>query len=178
MPVYIKNIFERWVISDFSALLKSFSSIWIPLTSLPSVRSFPYASKKASTVATDLKSLYPAFASNPKRTWSTFVDFLVIFDQFDYSLTEIAKHAGVSYSTIQLIWGDLEKTGIVKQSRIVGKAKMYKINKDNPVVKEFIKFYWGVIKAATKIKIEARQKVYVWLKLLIEISLEKISEKK
>ena len=89
------------------------------------------------------------------------LDFLVTYDQFDYSLTDIAKHAEVSYSTIQLIWDDLEKTGIVKQSRIVGRAKMYGINKDNPVVKEFIKIYWGAIKAAAKLKVEGRQKIYV-----------------
>jgi len=97
------------------------------------------------------------FGDSPKNK---ILDFLVTFDQFDYSLTEIAKHAGVSYSTIQIIWGDLEKTGIVKQSRIIGKAKMYKINKGNPVVKEFIKFYWGIIKAAAKIKIDVTKKVY------------------
>ncbi|MBI2672001.1 winged helix-turn-helix transcriptional regulator [Candidatus Woesearchaeota archaeon] len=97
------------------------------------------------------------FGDSPKNK---ILDFLVVFDEFDYSLTDIAKYAGVSYSTIQLIWDDLEKTGIVKQSRIVGKAKMYKINKDNPVVKEFIKFYWGAIKAATKLKIDIKQKIY------------------
>ncbi len=85
------------------------------------------------------------------------LDFLVVYDQFDYSLTDIAKNSGVSYSTIQLIWNDLEKCGIVTQNRIVGKAKMYKINKENPVVKAFIKFYWDITKTVTENKLKGKK---------------------
>jgi predicted transcriptional regulator len=75
------------------------------------------------------------------------LDFLTIYDQFDYSLTDIAKNAGISYSTLQLMWSDLENSGIVKQSRIVGKAKMYTINKKNIFAKAFIDFYWKITKS-------------------------------
>jgi DNA-binding transcriptional ArsR family regulator len=77
------------------------------------------------------------------------LDFLVVYDQFDYSLTDIAKNSGVSYSTLQLMWKDLEKLGIVELNRVVGKAKMYKLNKNNNVVNDFIDFYWKVVKSET-----------------------------
>lgn len=74
------------------------------------------------------------------------LDFLVNFDDFDYSLTDIAKFSRVGYATLQLFWKDLEKAHIVVQTRTVGKAKMYKINKKNPVVKNFVKMYWTLVK--------------------------------
>jgi len=85
------------------------------------------------------------------------LDFLVVFDQFDYSLTDIAKKSGVSYSTIQLIWDDLERCGIVVQSRTVGKAKMYRLNQENPIVKSFITFYWDVTKAVTEHRFSSKK---------------------
>lgn len=74
------------------------------------------------------------------------LDFLVNFDDFDYSLTDIAKFSRVGYATLQLFWKDLEKANIVTQTRVVGKAKMYKLNKKNPIVKNFIKMYWSLVK--------------------------------
>ena len=35
-------------------------------------------------------------------------------------------------------------------SRLVGKAKMYKINKANPAVQHFIKMYWEIVNKATE----------------------------
>ena len=87
------------------------------------------------------------------------LDFLVVYDQFDYSLTDIAKNAGISYSTLQLMWPNLEEEGIVIQSRVVGKAKMYQINKENPIVKAFITFYWNITKKATMEQIQKDKKV-------------------
>lgn len=78
------------------------------------------------------------------------LDFLVVYDQFDYSITDIAKNAKVGYATLMRIWKNLEKSKIVKMSRVVGKAKMYKINKENPAVQHFIKMYWEITNKATE----------------------------
>lgn len=78
------------------------------------------------------------------------LNFLVINEDYDYSLTDIAKYAKVGYSTLQLFWTKLEKAGIVKQTRKVGKAKMYRLNKANPAVKHFIKMYWEITEAITE----------------------------
>ena len=70
------------------------------------------------------------------------LDFLVVNEDFDYSMTDIANLSGIGYSTLKLFWIKLEKQKIVKQERFVGKAKMYKLNFDNPLVKKFRDFYW------------------------------------
>jgi len=77
------------------------------------------------------------------------LDFLIVYDQFDYSLTDIAKNAKVGYATLMRIWGALEKNKIVLLSRLVGRAKMYKLNKSNPAVQHFIKMYWEITNRAT-----------------------------
>ncbi len=63
------------------------------------------------------------------------IDFLIDNLVYDYSLVEIAKGAGVAYTTLIDIFPDLIKKGIVKETRQVGKSKMYKLNRENPAVK-------------------------------------------
>ena len=70
------------------------------------------------------------------------LDFFMIYEEFDYSMTDIAKHAGIGYSTLKLFWSHLEKSNIVENTRIIGKAKMYALNQENSIVKFFKNFYW------------------------------------
>ena len=74
------------------------------------------------------------------------LDFLVVNEDFDYSMTDIAKLSGVGYSTLKLFWGKLEKNNIIKQTREVGKAKMYRLDFTNPIIKKFRDFYWETTK--------------------------------
>ena len=74
------------------------------------------------------------------------LDFLIVNEDFDYSMTDIASISGIGYSTLKLFWKKLEENNIVKQTRIVGKAKMYKLNFSNPIVKKFRDFYWETTK--------------------------------
>ena len=74
------------------------------------------------------------------------LDFLVVNEEFDYSMTDIATLSGIGYSTLKLFWEKLEKEGIVTNTRTVGKAKMYKLNLANPVIKKFRDFYWETTK--------------------------------
>ena len=74
------------------------------------------------------------------------LDFLICCREFDYSLSDIAKNAEVGWTTLHIFWPELEKRGIVKQTRMVGKAKMYKLNTENPVVKALIKFDFDISK--------------------------------
>lgn len=66
------------------------------------------------------------------------LDFLIDNEAFDHSKTDIAKGAGISRATLFNIWHILEKNGIVMATREVGRAKMYKLNKANTVVKKFM----------------------------------------
>ena len=79
------------------------------------------------------------------------LDFLITFQLFDYPLTEIAKNAGVSYSTLQTFWNNLERNNIVVKTRRVGKSDMYKLNTKNPAVQQLIKLDWNLIKGVEEV---------------------------
>lgn len=78
------------------------------------------------------------------------LDFLITFQLFDYPLTEIAKNSGVSYSTMQTFWHKLEKNNLVIKTRRIGKSDMYKLNTNNPAVKELIRLDWKLTKNSEK----------------------------
>ncbi len=85
------------------------------------------------------------FGNNPVMK---VLDFLITFQLFDYPLTEIAKNSGVGYSTLQTFWNNLERNNIVIKTRRVGKSDLYKINTDNPAVKQILKLDWNLLKGA------------------------------
>jgi len=87
------------------------------------------------------------------------MDFLVVNEDFDYSMTDIASLSNVGYSTLKLFWTKLENEGIVVNVRTVGKAKMYKLNLANPVVKKFRDFYWETTKQKVHEKVEGEMVV-------------------
>lgn len=94
-----------------------------------------------------MKSLFlKSEGDNPKnRIW----DFLITFQEYDYSMKDIADNSKVAYSTLKLIWPYFEKNKIVMQIRNVGRAKMYKLNLKNPIVKSFISYYYAVVRKET-----------------------------
>ena len=78
------------------------------------------------------------------------LDFLVVNEDFDYSMVDIAKLSGVGYATLKLLWPRLEKNNIITQTRTIGNAKMYALNINNPVISSFKKFYWDITKKAVR----------------------------
>lgn len=48
------------------------------------------------------------------------------------------KRLGISRTTLLKIWKTLEDLGIVVETRRVGRAKMYRLNRKNPIVQKFI----------------------------------------
>jgi len=66
------------------------------------------------------------------------LDFLMDNKAYDYSKIDIAKEAGISRRALSSAWEILEKNGLAKETRKVGRAKMYKIDLRNPVVRKFI----------------------------------------
>lgn len=74
------------------------------------------------------------------------MDFLVTFAiEDDYSMMDIAKYSKVSYATLKNVWKDFIREKRVVFTRYVGKAKMYKLNVQNPVIQKFIDYYWKII---------------------------------
>jgi len=69
------------------------------------------------------------------------LDFLIEGRGLDYSLTDIAENANIATSTLHRIWDKLLKLGIVKPTREIGRAKLFKLNEENVAVKQLIKVY-------------------------------------
>ena len=62
--------------------------------------------------------------------------FLLENKIFDYPKSEIAKEVGISRTTLNTFWEDMVKNEIIIKTRTVGRAVMYKINTDSPIVKK------------------------------------------
>ena len=64
------------------------------------------------------------------------LNYLLIYRDLDYSLTDIAEGSEIAWSTLNLLWPKLEKMELVVHTRDIGKAKLYKLNIVNPFVKK------------------------------------------
>ena len=94
------------------------------------------------------KSLFlKAEGDIPKnRIWN----FLIVHSEYDYSMKDIARFSHVGYTSLKKLWKEFKLRGIVKETRCVGKAKMYKLNRDNPLVEVFIEYFWTVVDLETE----------------------------
>ena len=66
------------------------------------------------------------------------LDFLMDNEVFDYSKTDIAEGAGLSRATLFKVWPKIEALDLITATRAVGQAKMYKLNKQNPIVRKLM----------------------------------------
>ncbi len=69
------------------------------------------------------------------------LDFLIEGRDLDYSLSDIAKNSGVGWTTLHRIWENLVRLKMVKPTRTIGRAKLFKINEENPVIVKLINVY-------------------------------------
>lgn len=78
-------------------------------------------SKNKALQSGPLESVFPGSTSK-------ILDFLATFKDWDYSVSDIAKNAGVSFKTALNEIKNLEQQGVLSRTRTVGKAIMYKLN--------------------------------------------------
>ena len=81
------------------------------------------------------------FGASPKMK---VLDFLLTYQAFDYSLTEIARKTNVSYPIVVNIIEDFLKRGIIKETRKIGKARLIKLNTDNELVRQLLRLQWSL----------------------------------
>ncbi len=97
------------------------------------------------------------FGSTPKFRM---MNFLLDNPFVGYTKTEIAEGAEVSWASLFNHWEALEKGGIVKVVRTIGRVKLYQLNDSSPVVKQLKKIDFALIKqAADEAEEEASMKV-------------------
>jgi DNA-binding transcriptional ArsR family regulator len=71
------------------------------------------------------------FGASPKLR---IIDFFLDNPFFDFTKKEIIEALGMSKQTFYKYFPELEEEQIVKVSRKIGKAKLYKINLEHPLV--------------------------------------------
>jgi len=69
------------------------------------------------------------------------LDFLIEGRGLDYSLTDIAENANIGWTTLHRIWDKLVQLNIVVPTREIGRAKLFKLNEENPAVEKLVKLY-------------------------------------
>jgi len=77
------------------------------------------------------------------------LDFLIEGQEFDYSMTEVARGAGVGWSAFTKVWEKLLKNKIIVPTREIGNAKLFRLNKKNPIVEKIVQLDWELTKLAT-----------------------------
>ena len=85
-----------------------------------------------------------------KSPYVKVLDFLIQGQEFDYSMTEVARGAGVGWSAFTRIWEQLLKKEIIVPTRTIGNAKLFKLDKKNPFVQKLTKFDWELTKLETE----------------------------
>ena len=71
-----------------------------------------------------LESVFPCSESK-------ILDFLITFQDYDYSISDISKNSGVGFKTTLGIIRNLETKNIILKERTVGRAQMYRLNIDS-----------------------------------------------
>ncbi len=88
------------------------------------------------------------------------LQFLIEGRDFDYTMTDMIN-AGVSWGTLNTLTPQLMELGIIIKTRKIGRATLYKINKQNQASSQLIALYDNLIlqrldRIQPKMKIEAR----------------------
>lgn len=63
----------------------------------------------------------------------------------DYSVKEISRNSKVCYSTTKALKKVLLRQGFIRQTREVGKAKMYRLNDSSKVTKAFRSYHKALV---------------------------------
>lgn len=67
------------------------------------------------------------------------LDFFIENDIFDYSMADVSKDVGMARVTIKKVFGEMVEEKLLVPTRKVGKAQLYELNKENPVVQTLLK---------------------------------------
>ena len=57
------------------------------------------------------------------------IDYLMEVNGLDFSITDLARNAKVGRATLYRIWDNVIKNEMIVHTRVIGKAKLFKLNK-------------------------------------------------
>lgn len=89
------------------------------------------------------------------------VDFFLDNRLSDYTKDEIIKNLNMGRGTFFKYWRELEKLGIVKETRKIGKSRLYKLNEENEIVQKLTMLDSALCKRAMEeaVKEETKQAI-------------------
>ncbi|MEK6942983.1 MAG: hypothetical protein AABX00_02895 [Nanoarchaeota archaeon] len=87
------------------------------------------------------------------------LDYLLTERELDFSITDMANNSKIGRATLYRIWNSLIENEIIKPTRTIGKAKLFKLNVNNPKIKKLIEIDDMLIleelrKKARKVKVK------------------------
>ena len=86
------------------------------------------------------------------------LDFLIDNHFFDFPVTAIARESNVSYNSLKVFFEQFLEAGILVKTRRIGKSDYFKLNIENPFVKNLMKLDWSLVKSGC---LEKEEKVVV-----------------
>src|SRR3989344_3854060 len=72
------------------------------------------------------------------------LDFLLELWELDFSMADISRETGLTWPVVAEVMPTIEKFALVKVSRTVGRAKLYKVNEDSPIIQALIAADLGI----------------------------------
>jgi len=82
------------------------------------------------------KSLFIKFMGDSPMV--RILDYLLTERELDFSISDMARNAGIGRTTLYRIWEKLVENKIIVSTRVIGKAKLYKLNMENNAIKKLI----------------------------------------
>ncbi len=85
------------------------------------------------------KSLFVEFMGDSPMI--KMLDYLITERELDFSITDMAENSGIGRATLYRMWDNLTKNKIIVPTRVIGKAKLFRLNTDNKKIKKLIEVY-------------------------------------
>jgi hypothetical protein len=92
------------------------------------------------------------------------IDFFLDNPLSDFSKNEIVGSMEMGRITFFKYWAELEKSGAVKVTRKIGRATLYRLDRENDVVKHLIKLDMALARRAMEKSSQDRKKPLLSLK--------------
>ena len=97
-------------------------------------------------------SLQKILGVSPK---AKILEHLLVGSEFDYTIADIHESTQVSRVTIQKVLEELVTDKLVEKTRKLGTSQLYRINKNDIVVKKLLELLKGVVKKQEELMIPA-----------------------
>ncbi len=89
------------------------------------------------------------------------IDYFLDNPLSDFSKNEIVRNLEMGRVTFFKYWAELEKSGAVRETRKIGRATLYKLDRENEVVKHLVKLDMALARRAMEKASEEYKKAVV-----------------